>query len=135
MRTFEYILMLDPLEQFDLTKLGNINILQSGLFFSCAYTYALVAKAKKSDFYDLKHKNLSMRCILDFIFNAIKGSLHIKRHNMLVGVGLTFIYILMCNCIGLVPYTFTNTSSLVVTFYLAIMLFGGINIISIFINS
>ena len=40
-----------------------------------------------------------------------------------------FTFILISNLIGLVPYSFTSTSHLIVTFFLAAMTFIGINII------
>jgi F-type H+-transporting ATPase subunit a len=45
-----------------------------------------------------------------------------------------FSYILMLNLIGLVPYSFTLTSHLIVTFALALFIFIGINIICVRIH-
>ena len=43
----------------------------------------------------------------------------------------TFMFIFSCNIIGMIPYSFTITSHLVVTFGLAMSLFLGINIIGV----
>ena len=40
--------------------------------------------------------------------------------------------ILLCNSIGMIPHALTITSSLIVTFYLAFMFFGGANLIGIY---
>jgi ATP synthase subunit 6 len=40
----------------------------------------------------------------------------------------------MANMVGLIPYSFTATSSFVITFFLALSYFIGINIISVFKN-
>jgi F-type H+-transporting ATPase subunit a len=45
-----------------------------------------------------------------------------------------FCYILLANMVGLIPYSFTPTSSFVITFFLALSYFIGINILSIFKN-
>ena len=45
-----------------------------------------------------------------------------------------FGYIVLLNLIGLVPYSFTLTSHLIVTFALALFMFIGINIICIRIH-
>ena len=42
-----------------------------------------------------------------------------------------FSYILMLNLIGLVPYSFTLTSHLIVTFAIALFVFIGINIVCV----
>ncbi|RLN96714.1 hypothetical protein BBJ28_00006888 [Nothophytophthora sp. Chile5] len=42
-----------------------------------------------------------------------------------------FLFILLCNLIGMVPYSFTLTSHLIVTFTLALTIYIGFNIIGI----
>jgi ATP synthase subunit 6 len=42
-----------------------------------------------------------------------------------------FIFILTSNVIGLIPYSFTNTSSLIYTLYIALSIFLGIIIIGV----
>jgi ATP synthase subunit 6 len=41
----------------------------------------------------------------------------------------TFLFVLSCNVLGMTPYTFTATSHIAVTFFFALGLFIGINII------
>jgi F0F1-type ATP synthase membrane subunit a len=124
MLTFKNTSIFDPLEQFELIKLGNTKILQVSLVFLFIYIYILIVNSGKFDFYGLKHKKFLVKCTLNFILNITKNSLRIKRQNMFIIIFLIFIYILICNCTALIPYTFTTTSSLVVTLYLARMLFS-----------
>jgi F-type H+-transporting ATPase subunit a len=42
-----------------------------------------------------------------------------------------FMFVLLANLIGLIPYSFTITSHLIVTFALALMVFVGVNVICI----
>jgi ATP synthase subunit 6 len=44
-------------------------------------------------------------------------------------ISMVFLFILFCNLIGLVPYSFTVTSHLIVTFSMSFSIFIGINII------
>jgi len=46
----------------------------------------------------------------------------------------TFMIILICNVQGMIPYSFTVTSHLIVTFSLALAIFIGINIIGVLKN-
>jgi len=46
----------------------------------------------------------------------------------------TFLIILICNVFGMIPYSFTVTSHLVVTFSVALAIFLGINILGILKN-
>ena len=46
----------------------------------------------------------------------------------------TFMPILVCNFLGMIPYSFTVTSHLIVTFSMALAIFIGINILGILKN-
>ncbi len=46
-------------------------------------------------------------------------------------ISVIFIFVLLSNLIGLIPYSFTTTSHLIVTFTLSLSIFVGINIICI----
>lgn len=43
-----------------------------------------------------------------------------------------FMFVLMCNLLGMVPYSFTATSHIVVTFALAMFVFVGVTLLAIF---
>jgi ATP synthase subunit 6 len=45
-----------------------------------------------------------------------------------------FVFVLMSNFVGLVPFSFTTTSHLAITFGLGLALFGGINILAVNIH-
>jgi ATP synthase subunit 6 len=44
-------------------------------------------------------------------------------------ISLVFLFVLFCNLIGLIPYSFTFTSHLIITFSMSFSIFLGINII------
>ena len=43
-----------------------------------------------------------------------------------------FMFVLFCNLLGMIPYTFTVTSQIIVTFALAALVFIGVTLIGIF---
>jgi len=64
--------------------------------------------------------------------NIIKNNTSLKRYQYFSTLFFLFLFILAANMIGLIPYSFTITSSFVVTFFLALSHFIGINIIAVF---
>ena len=64
--------------------------------------------------------------------SIIKSNTSLKRNQYFSLFFFLFCYILTANIVGLIPYSFTVTSSFVVTFFLALSHFIGINIISLF---
>jgi ATP synthase subunit 6 len=67
-----------------------------------------------------------------FVYNNIVAE-NIKKNGPLYFPMLftIFSFIFFCNILGMIPYSFTVTSHIVVTLGLAIMAFTGINIIGI----
>ena len=73
-----------------------------------------------------------MREIYDLVKSIVKSNTSLKRNQYFSILFFLFIFILVSNLVGLVPYSFTSTSSFVITFFLALSYFIGINIIGIF---
>ena len=68
--------------------------------------------------------------LYSFVFdNCIKDVLAEKGNRYFPFIFTTFLFILSCNLFGMIPYTFTLTSHLAVTFGLGLATFIGINII------
>jgi|TARA_B110000208_G_scaffold51259_1_gene67316 ATP synthase subunit 6 len=67
--------------------------------------------------------------LYEVIANMLKDIVGARGENFFPYVFTLFTFILISNLIGLVPYSFTSTSHLIVTFFLAAMTFIGINII------
>lgn len=73
-----------------------------------------------------------MREIYDLVKSIVKSNTSLKRNQYFSILFFLFIFILISNLVGLIPYSFTVTSSFVITFFLALAHFIGINIIGIF---
>jgi ATP synthase subunit 6 len=72
--------------------------------------------------------------IYDLVKSIVRSNTSLKRNQYFSLFFFLFCYILTANMVGLIPYSFTATSSFVITFFLALSYFIGINIISIFKN-
>jgi len=70
--------------------------------------------------------------IYDLVKSIVRSNTSLKRNQYFSLFFFLFCYILIANIVGLIPYSFTATSSFVITFFLALSYFIGINIISIF---
>jgi ATP synthase subunit 6 len=69
--------------------------------------------------------------LYEFVLDMIIGSIDAKAVKYINWVFTIFILLLIINLSGMVPYSFTVTSHIIVTFWLALGLFIGINIIAI----
>lgn len=64
-----------------------------------------------------------------FISQLVRSSLNKKGEHFYPFISSLFVLILLCNLIGLIPYSFTLTSHLIITFLLSFSVFIGVNII------
>lgn len=73
--------------------------------------------------------------IYEIIYNIVielsYSNIGLKSKNFIPLIFTIFFFLLCCNLIGIVPYSFTVTSHLIITFTLALILFVGYNIIGI----
>lgn len=77
--------------------------------------------------------------VLEFFFfltmSVLKENLHIKnRSKFFPLISTLFFFILSTNLLGLIPYSYTLTSQLVITVTLSMSIFIGINLIAIQTN-
>jgi F-type H+-transporting ATPase subunit a len=65
----------------------------------------------------------------EFIANMIRDNVGSEGKKYFPFIFSLFMFILFCNLIGMIPYTFTVTSHIIVTFALALVVFIGVTII------
>jgi ATP synthase subunit 6 len=141
-------LFSSPLEQFEILPLvsfylGGLDfsitneavILFLIFFFSLTFIRSVV-KQSDSSLYVIPNRwqiviGIIYQMILSMISDNISGK---KGHLFFPLVFSVFFYVANLNLIGLIPYSFTLTSHLIVTFALAIAIFLGINIICVRIH-
>ena len=133
----------NPLEQFFVKKLITIDVFGLDISFTNSSVYMLVAGTIVLSYFYLALRAEQMipsrlQMSAEMIYNLITGML-----NQSVGpngrkfiplIFTLFMFILLCNLLGMIPYTFAVTSNIVVTFGLAIMVFFTVIICGFVIN-
>lgn len=124
--------VMDPIHQFVITNiidLGPFSLTNSGL-------WAIIAVICAALLFLLAPKQLiptrlqsAAESLYEFIENMTKEVLHENARTYFPFVLTLFTFILFCNVLGLVPYSFTVTSHIIVTLALALVVFIGATII------
>ena len=141
------MLILSPLEQFQILSLITINIYDFDLSFTNAlliniiiltgfgivlYCNSSIKNNTKTISFFLYPNN--WQALIEFIYIVISQLVFdlITSNNKkyFPFIVVLFLFILFNNLIGLIPYSFTITSHLIITFALSFSIFIGINIIS-----
>lgn len=132
--------ILTPLEQFQIIPLlgiefGNLNIsfTNSALFamISCeVILFVLLFAMFKPTIVPTKWQS-SIELIYEFVFDMIRENIGTKGFKYFPFVFTMFTFILGCNLLGMIPYSFTVTSHLVITVGMSIAIFIGVTIIGL----
>lgn len=134
-----------PLDQFEVYVLGfywpnigmtvGLPILTNVTIFGVVIA-TIIRKSLELGSYSKKANvyTWSFRILYRMVRNIIKNNTSLKRYQYFSTLFFLFLFILIANLVGLIPYSFTITSSFIVTFFLALSHFIGINIIAIFEN-
>lgn len=136
-----------PLEQFQILQLVPISI----LFFDFSVTNFLLINllallsflsfiyynaSRNNDlqevslFFSPNSWQKTMESVSEIIAQLISDIISVDNEKYFPFISLLFNFILFSNLIGLLPYSFTTTSHLIVTFTLSFSIFIGINIIT-----
>jgi F-type H+-transporting ATPase subunit a len=135
------LFLSSPLEQFSILPLNNISLL--GFDFSITNSVVISAFGLLCFFFvlcSLSSANESfcvvpnriqyiIELIYSTVYSLINDNVGPAGKSFFPYVFTLFTFILIANIIGLVPYSFTITSHLIVTFALALMTFIGINLV------
>nr|YP_009515516.1 ATP synthase F0 subunit 6 [Montagnia macrospora]AVK39494.1 ATP synthase F0 subunit 6 [Montagnia macrospora] len=131
---------MSPLEQFEIVTLVpifflnyNLSITNFTLFMliSCISCLAWISLSFYNNlvlpsFWQLLKENFYLA-----IANLVRDNLGPKGEIYFPFIFSLHLFLLFCNLIGMVPYSFTVTSHIVFTFSLALLIFIGINIIGV----
>lgn len=121
----------DPLEQFEVTYLfGGCTVAFTNLALIMALNIALMAGVFASYNFNLTNNyDFATRTIYQLVRAMVKENLYIKKQQYFSVLFYLFVTLLFANLIGLLPYSFTVTSSFVVTLFIALTHFVGVNTI------
>jgi len=130
--------MSNPLEQFKIINLLPLKVDGIDLSFTnaslslslsalCAIVYMLLATRGQSVIPGRLQSSIEVMYMqIESTLQGVVGNNHAKYMPFIFSV---FIFVLMCNLLGMLPYSFSATSHIAVTFAMAAIVFVTINII------
>ena len=142
--TISFFFNLSPVEQFailpllplfNLLSINNVTVLTFLIIIFLILSLFLLSKHfnfnTSSGFYIIPSR---YQVLLE---QVIKGAINLTRENInsttaqyfFPLISTLFLFLLTSNLFGLIPYSYTTTSHLIVTFALSLYLFIGINIV------
>jgi len=132
------IYIANPLEQFEILDLLSISILGSyklsltniGLYLAIATILIAITAAYSVQKSILADKNsIVMESTYDTILSIVKDQIGGTNERYLPLIFTLFIFILFSNLIGLVPYSFTATSQIILALSFSVAIFIGVTIL------
>ena len=132
-----------PLDQFKIKEIYPLHIGNYNFSFTNSALYMVIAtaliiifmlKATSRKLLIPSRTQMIAESIYNFIYNLINGSIGAEGKKFMPLVFSIFTFILLCNCLGMTPYSFTATSQVAVTLSIAMMCFLIITIYAIVRN-
>jgi F-type H+-transporting ATPase subunit a len=129
-----------PLHQFVIDRLVPLNVGGLDLSFSNSALYMAIAVAAITAFLVLSMSGAKLvpsrwqsaaEMSYEFIANMVRDNVGGAGKPYFPFVFSLFMFVLFGNLIGMVPYSFTYTSHIIVTFALAVFIFIGVTIIAL----
>jgi ATP synthase subunit 6 len=130
--------MYSPLEQFEINILIPIHlfgydfsITNSTIFMLLAVTFTILLLqiiTKNATLVPTRWQ-AAIEFIYSFVFNILYETVGTKGVKYFPLIFSIFMFILTCNLLGMIPYSFTVTSHIIVTFGLGFSIFLGITIL------
>jgi ATP synthase subunit 6 len=116
---------------FSITNLLIINIIVLILFIFVVYFLCLnTSDLNNKSFYLVPNSwQVFVETLYDVVSQLLFDNINLEGEKYFPYISMIFLYILFSNLIGLIPYSFTATSHIVVTFTLSFSIFIGVNVI------
>lgn len=126
----------NPLEQFDIIiffKLINTNIYITNIFVMCFINLIIICIIFTFFKPSIYFNNLTfmIQSLFFFIKSILKDSIALLNYSVILLFLYLFIFLLVSNLIGMIPYSITVTSHLIVTLYISLSFFIGTNLIGV----
>jgi F-type H+-transporting ATPase subunit a len=130
--------MHSPMEQFEIKRLLDLRIgsLDASYTNSALWMTIAVILAALLFVYGMRQRALvpgRLQAVAELGYEFVAGMVRDNVGNAgkkyFPFILTLFVFILFCNVLGLVPYSFTPTSHIIVTFSMAIVVFIGVTII------
>ena len=124
--------MADPIHQFEIKEIFPINLNNIDISFTNSSMFMiltisvisilLISSIKKKSIIPSRLQSIS-EIFYEFIANMINDNIGNKGQKFFSLIFTLFTFILFGNLLGLLPYSFTFTSHIIVTFVLAMFIF------------
>jgi len=130
----------NPIEQFTVRPLVEINLGGLDATFTNASAFMLLTVASVTMFLALSMRGRALvpgrwqsmaELSYEFIAGLLRDNVGSEGRRFFPFVFTLFMFILFANMLGLMPYSFTITSHIIVTFILAMVVFIGVTIVGI----
>jgi len=130
----------DPLEQFDVIQLfPSISYALTNLTLILLLNLLIFGFLVYATIYPHQSHSTSpsvvgdlVRNIYEMLANLAESNIRLSKQVYFPILFYIFLLILISNLVGMIPFSYTVTSSFVFTFYIALALFTGINLIGIY---
>ncbi len=130
---------LNPMHQFEVYKIGpeinlngvNLSFTNASLFMtisSVLILFLLLLGTKKKSLIPSKIQ-LITEMSYTFVAKMINDTAGTSAKAFFPFIFTLFMFVLFCNMVGMLPYSFTVTSHIIVTFVLAAIVFIGVTVI------
>ncbi len=130
--------MADPLQQFEVQTLIPLEIAGYDVSFTNASLFMVLSAlvvtfimgfgVRKRTLVPSKMQSVA-ELSYEFIATTIKDTVGNNGRAFFPFIFTLFMFVLFCNLLGMIPYTFTVTSHIAVTFALALFLFLGVTLV------
>lgn len=135
-------MMINPLEQFQIIDLLSISVLgiyklsltNIGLYLLIV-TFLIISFMTRTVSTIIADRNsLIQEATYDSVLAIARDQIGSKNEKYLPFIFSLFVFILFSNLIGLIPYSFTPTSHIVLTLSLSVAIFIGVTILGLQIH-
>lgn len=127
--------MFSPLEQFSIVSLiplGYFSFTNSSFFMLLTtglVSFLFFLVTSRGGFLVPSRWQSFVEMIYEFVLNLVEEQVGSAGKKYFPLIFTTFTFLLFSNLIGMIPYSFTTTSHLIVTFTLSVSIFIGVTII------
>jgi len=127
-----------PMHQFEIVRLKEFNLFGLDVSFTNSSLFMVIAILVVSAVMILGSRKAALvpsrmqsvtELAYEFVANMVRENAGSDGLKYFPFIFTLFMFILACNMIGMIPYTFTVTSHIIVTFGLAAVVFIGVTII------
>lgn len=121
-----------PLDQFKIKEIANIQLFGHDVIVTNSALFMIIASLFIILYFTLAFKNkklvptrlqLSGELFYNLITDTVNQNVGVKGKKFVPLIFTLFMFIMVCNLFGMIPYGFTVTSHISVTFALAMMVF------------